>query len=91
MRSVMFSTLPNFMEQIPTTAFRSAVQIINQATSFPASGSHERPQFRLQQRILPILGAQNHDQRHAILRQFVIFDPRTLAGLRLARARPFPG
>ena len=45
MRPVMFSTFPNFVEQIPAATFCSAMQIVSQATRFAPGWPNECAQL----------------------------------------------
>jgi hypothetical protein len=66
-RNVVLATFPNFVEEKRAWLLGGAVKIVLQTAFFLARGTDERAQFRFEQQVLALFGAEHHNQSESTL------------------------
>lgn len=69
----MLAALPDFVEEKRSGLVGGAMETVQQAAFFPASGRDQGTEFRLKQQLLALLRAQESDQGQCTLREFFHF------------------
>jgi hypothetical protein len=70
---VMFAAGPNFVQEEMPRLIGAAMEIVLEAAFFLAGGADEGAEFGFEQEILAFSGAQEHDESHRRLWQFLAF------------------
>ncbi len=69
MFGVSLAARPHFVQQQRAGRLDGPVNIVRQAAFFSARRANQRPQFRLEQRLLPFARTQYDDERYCLFRK----------------------